>query len=128
MAAIRRALVVEDDAGCRLAVEKRLRLDLFQTRGAVSAGEALAVLQQWRADLVVLDLALGAVSGLDLLRLARSDRALAGSALLVITNSRDLDLIGRAYALGAGACLTKPYQTEILSALARNLVSGQVAL
>jgi DNA-binding response OmpR family regulator len=124
----RRALVVEDDPASRLAVEKRLRLDLFETLGVASGLSGLHALRAWRPDLVVVDLALNGMSGLDLLRMKARDPALAGIPVLVVTSSQDLDVLAGVYALGAGACLGKPYNPERLSALARNLVRRPVAL
>lgn len=128
MAIGRRALVVEDDPACRLRVEKRLRLDLFETLGVASGLSGLQALRDWRPDLVVLDLALNGMSGLDLLRVKARDPALAAIPVLVVTSSQDIDVLAGVYALGAGACLGKPYLPERLSALARNLMRWPVAL
>jgi DNA-binding response OmpR family regulator len=117
-----RILVVEDEPAWRLALEKRLRLDLFQTRGAARQVCALELMSAWHPDLVVLDLALdGPLAGIDLLRAKRRDPEAAAIPVLVITASRDQETLDTVYKEGASACLAKPYQPERLSALARNL-------
>jgi DNA-binding response OmpR family regulator len=118
-----RVLVVEDEPGWRLALEKRLRLDLFLTRGAERQARALELMSAWHPDLVVLDLALdGPLAGIDLLRAKRLEPEAAAIPVLVVTASRDQETLDSVHREGASACLAKPYQPERLSALARNLV------
>jgi DNA-binding response OmpR family regulator len=121
--AAQRVLVVEDEPACRLGIEKRLRLELFQTRGAARQTHAFEQMRTWLPDLVVLDLALdGAQAGMDLLRAKTNDPRTAAIPVLVVTASRDRDTLAGIHVAGATSCLTKPYQPARLSALARHLV------
>jgi two-component system alkaline phosphatase synthesis response regulator PhoP len=121
--ATKRVLVVEDEPAWRLAIEKRLRLELYQTRGAGRQNEAFELMRTWRPDLIVLDLALdGPRAGVDLLRAKSREPRTAAIPVLVVTACRDREALAGIHVEGATACLSKPYQPQRLSALARYLV------
>jgi two-component system phosphate regulon response regulator PhoB len=123
----KRVLVVEDEPAWRLAIEKRLRLELFQTCGTGRQAHAFELMRTWRPDLVVLDLALdGPLAGMDLLRAKNREPRTAAIPVLVVTACRDREALAGIHVAGATACLSKPFQPERLSALARNLMRRRV--
>jgi DNA-binding NtrC family response regulator len=113
---VRKILVVDDDAEVLDTTA-----DYFVTRGfevirATNGLEALLQFKRERPDAVVLDLGMPRLGGLDALK-----RMLAfdpGVRVVVVTGQTDLELHGRARALGATAVLLKPVVLpDLLTAL-----------
>ena len=105
-------LVVEDDAALREFLCTAL-LDEFDVECAVSGEEAI--------DVVLLDFMLPGVNGLDVVRRIRSDPALSGIPVLVMTAFSEIEA-GEAEAAGASRFLAKPFDRHELKAAVRDLL------
>ena len=117
------ALVVDDDTAMRETLVAFLRQHGYAVLPAPDGLDALRQIQANQPDILLLDLALPSASGLKVLR------SLSGRApdLMVIVMSGVLDdewSERAAFALGAKACLRKPFR---LAALQSGLKSGAQA-
>ena len=115
MTAIRRVLVVEDDANDACLTTRFLRrwrqpLDVTVATGL---GDALAYLRSTPdVALVLLDHRLPGGSGLDLLATLRASEALRTVPVVVLTGNTDGSVVHRAREAGANSCVLKPLDPE----------------
>src|SRR5437764_760514 len=100
--------------------------DLLQDAGyavveAVDGLHALEHLHAARPDLILLDLMLPGETGWDFLRARRSDPDLQRIRVLVIS-AAPKDRLLEAKALGADGFVSKPFDMDVLTALAQTFV------
>ncbi len=113
-------LVVEDDSALREFLCTALA-DEFEVECAVSGEEAIELAQRTRPDVVLLDVMLPGVNGLDVVRRIRSDPALSGIPVLVMTAFSEIEA-GEAEAAGADRFLAKPFDLHELKAAVKDLL------
>ena len=113
-------LVVEDDSALREFLCTALA-DEFEVECAMSGEEAIERAQRVRPDVVLLDVMLPGVNGLDVVRRIRSDPALKGIPVLVMTAFSDIEA-GEAEAAGADRFLAKPFDLHELTAAVKDLL------
>ena len=113
-------LVVEDDSALREFLCTALA-DEFEVECAMSGEEAIERAQRVRPDVVLLDVMLPGVNGLDVVRRIRSDSALKGIPVLVMTAFSDIEA-GEAEAAGADRFLAKPFDLHELTAAVKDLL------
>jgi FixJ family two-component response regulator len=102
--------VVDDDASCRTAIGRLLRLWGFRIESFESAEEFLR--QPSGAHCLILDLHLGGMSGLELqARLAEEGKPMP---IVFVTAMEDSAIRRRALAAGAAAYLAKPFDERLL--------------
>jgi two-component system, response regulator RegA len=116
-ATVKRLLVVDDDAVFRARLVKAIALRGYETYGAASLNEALALARQVDPKRGVIDLRIGAESGLDLVRrLMEMDSTMQ---LVILTGYGSIATAVEAVRLGAANYLSKPADTDqILAAFA----------
>lgn len=100
-------VLVEDDAREAELVVSALGAGVRVTTVADGA-TALAQLRARRPRLVLLDLKMGGATGFDVLAAVRTDAALRGVPVVVLTSSSDPRDVERAYSLGAHGYVVKP--------------------
>lgn len=113
-------LVVEDDSALREFLCTALA-DEFEVACAMSGEEAIELAQRVRPDVVLLDVMLPGVNGLDVVRRIRSDPALSGIPVLVMTAFSEIEA-GEAEAAGADRFLAKPFDLHELTAAVKDLL------
>jgi FixJ family two-component response regulator len=105
-------VVIEDDAGERLAIGRLLSAGGFAPAPYASAEEFLAAPPDEAPLCLLLDIHLRGMTGLDL-----QDRLNASGAtipIIVITASSDARLQTRAETAGCAAFLRKPFESHVL--------------
>jgi two-component system chemotaxis response regulator CheY len=119
-------LIVEDDARMRQLVAHAVARAGFDAvvSEAGDGVEALALLSGKRFDLVISDVFMPNLDGRQLLARMRTDPALAGVPVLMITGDPAPALLRELHALGARACLAKPFTPEALRRTLARLLSG----
>ncbi len=113
-------LIVDDEEGMRVGLEKALSLEGYRVTSAATGAEALAKARQERFDCAFVDLRLPDLSGTDLL----SDLKSSGTAVVIITAYATVDTAVRAMKLGAVDYLQKPFDNHDIVALADRLCLG----
>ncbi len=113
-------LIVDDEEGMRLGLEKTLALEGYRVASAATGAEARHLARGARFDCAFVDLKLPDVSGTDLL----TDLRQAGTAVVVITAFASVDTAVRAMKLGAIDYLQKPFDNQDIVALADRLCVG----
>jgi len=118
-----RILVVDDQHDLRLLIRLSLRA-LGEVAQAASADEALAQLRSARPDLLVLDNWLGeGVNGLELCRQLKSDPAMAGMKIMLLSACGQQSDIADGLAAGADYYMVKPFSPEGLVEAATQLLA-----
>jgi len=113
-------LVVDDEEGMRVGLEKALSLEGYRVSSAATGAEARRRARQERFDCAFVDLKLPDLSGTDLL----SDLKQSGTAVVIITAFASVDTAVHAMKLGAVDYLQKPFDNHDIVALADRLCLG----
>ena len=121
-----RILVVDDQPEMVSIVAEVLEAEGYEVASATSGTEALALVQRLRPDLVLLDVVLGDANGVDLCRRIKSDPALAGVFVILISGvATRLDERVAGLDGGADEYLLKPFQPPELLARVSSLMRVQ---
>jgi len=107
-------LLVDDDRIILDIVSGFLQRFACEISCAESVEGALQLLERQRFDLVLTDLQLGNGSGLDVLRRAQQKNSRCRPVLVMMTGSRDMELIAAGYEAGADKVVLKPLSMAIL--------------
>ncbi|WP_043645571.1 HDOD domain-containing protein [Fundidesulfovibrio putealis] len=114
-------LVVDDEQNIREILRESLESKGYVVEVAQDGEVALSLLRQNRYQLMILDIRMPSRDGLSLLREANSF-AEPAMPVLVLTGMASEQELSEARALGAAACLRKPFQVEELLELASKLL------
>ncbi|MET1052446.1 MAG: response regulator [Mycetocola sp.] len=123
-----RVVIADDDADMRMLVGIAVRKAGLELAAVTADGdEAWQAITEHRPDLIVLDVSMPGMSGLDVCRLVKSDPALAGIPVLLL--SAGVSGASRAAGIDAGATdfMPKPFSPRALAAKLLVLAGGQAA-
>ncbi len=117
----RTILVIDDEAGIRIALKKLFSRSNAEVRTAETADEAIEIVEGWRIDVVILDLNLGrGKSGIDVLRAIRCIEEEV--PVIIITGYGTIDNAVSAMKEGASDFVLKPVDnTSLLEIVSKNL-------
>lgn len=94
----------------------------FEVQTAASGTAAMRKARIFRPALLILDIILPGISGFDVCKLLKSDPETANIIILFVTSLDSKDMRTRAYELGAGDFMTKPFNQEALLTRIRELL------
>ncbi|RZI92197.1 MAG: response regulator, partial [Variovorax sp.] len=119
-----RILIADDEPNIVVSLEYLMRREGHAVSIARDGQEALEHIRSERPDLVLLDVMMPGKSGFEVLQAVRTDEALAGIKVLMLTaKGRDTD-IAKGLALGADGYMTKPFSTRELAERVRALLGS----
>lgn len=109
-----RIVVADDDDDIRDLVSFKLRQAGYDVSAVSDGSAALESIRAELPQLAVLDVMMPGLSGVDVLREVRSDPALDGVAVILLTaRSRDTD-VDEGFAAGADDYIVKPFSPREL--------------
>ncbi len=115
-------LIADDEPNILVSLEFLMKREGYEVLLARDGNEALAVIARERPALVLLDVMMPGKSGFDVCQEARSNEALSGMKIVLVTaKGRETD-IAKGMALGANDYVTKPFSTKDLAARVRALL------
>jgi CheY-like chemotaxis protein len=121
----RSVLIVDDEQHIRLLIEQALEeladdgVDLFT---AADGEEALEVIEAQHPDLVFLDVMMPRRNGFEVCRAVKQDLGLTATHVVLLTAKGQAYDREQGMAAGADAYLTKPFDPDVLLAIARGVV------
>ena len=101
-------MIVEDEADAAELFAEMMRVSGFRILKTTSSAPAIDMMTAEKPDVVLLDVMMAEVSGLDILRAMRSDPALAGIAVVIVSAKGMPADIRHGLEAGASTYLTKP--------------------
>jgi CheY-like chemotaxis protein len=118
-------LLVDDEPNIRETVSFILEMEGFRVVTAQDGEEAIAQVRRLQPPVVLLDAMLPRRDGFDVCRTIKTDPALAGTKVVMLTALGQRTDQDRALAAGADYYVTKPFDEEELLALLAKLTSGE---
>ena len=109
-----RVLVVEDDADINALLQESLRLEGYDSVGALTGAVAMAEVERRLPDLVLLDQMLPDLDGLEICRLLRADTRTARVPIIFLTARAGEEERVRGLSSGADDYVTKPFSMREL--------------
>ena len=114
-------LVADDDDDILLLVTTRLKRDGYEVVQARNGIEAIARVQEHKPAVAVLDVGMPGLDGIEVLSAIRSDPALTGTRVLLLTAKAQESDVRRGFDAGADAYVKKPFSPAELAARVREL-------
>lgn len=119
-----RVLCVDDEEDIRTILGLALSLDpSFEVEIVESGPELLALAVAGGYDAFLLDGMMPGMDGYEVCRRLKADPATSGTPVVVLTAKTQREEMARAIALGATACLTKPFDPLSLASELRAVLS-----
>ncbi len=127
-----RILVIDDDADIHALIVAMLRPLQATIVGTGTGAEGLAAARAVLPDLILLDHELPDSTGLDILHQLRSEPALAGIPVIVVTGSESRQVLTACFAAGAADYIRKPFfgaelRARVCSVIERQRMLAQLA-
>jgi signal transduction histidine kinase/response regulator RpfG family c-di-GMP phosphodiesterase len=116
-------LVVDDNPDLRSYVSSVLQRQGYQVHTAEQGAQGLEVAAAHSPDLIITDLMMPGVSGLEMIARIRTDEALQGTPIILLTAKVDDETRLEGAEQGADAYLSKPFNDRELLAEVRNLLA-----
>jgi DNA-binding response OmpR family regulator len=117
-------VVADDDEDILLLVTTRLHRDGFEVVQARNGIEAVARVQERKPRVAVLDVGMPGLDGLEVLAAIRSDPALSGTRVLLLTAKAQESDVRRGFDHGADGYMKKPFSPAALAERVRELYDG----
>lgn len=115
-------VVIAEDNGDMRKLLVHLLSSEFQVRAARNGREALELVRERAPALVITDVMMPEMSGTELCEAIKTDPALAGVPVMLVTSKAEREMKIHGLELGADDYVTKPFHPRELVARARSLV------
>ena len=109
-----RVLFIDDDPLVGKLVRDLLEQEGYQVAVAISGKEGLNIARAQPPDVFLLDIMMPGMDGFQVCEAIRRDDALRSIPVVMLTAMESQKLNERAFAVGAEACMTKPFSPERL--------------
>jgi two-component system sensor histidine kinase/response regulator len=109
-------LVVDDDAGNRDVLSRRLNRQGHRVMTASNGNDALHVMREVAFDVVLLDIMMPDMDGYEVLGLIKADERLQHIPVIMISAVSEVQSVVRCIEAGAEDYLTKPFNPTLLKA------------
>ncbi|PYB70390.1 MULTISPECIES: response regulator [Rhizobium] len=115
-------LTVDDSASIRMTTRIALTNAGYNVTEAVDGADGLQKMKSGSFDLIVTDLNMPNMDGLTMIRNLRQLPAYMGTPVIFLTTESDGDIKQQAKAAGATGWLTKPFDADNLTKIARKVL------
>jgi len=117
----RTVLTIDDSRAIRDMVSFTLSPQGFTVIGAENGAEGLERFRAEKLALVITDLNMPVMNGLDFIRRARSETVNTGVPIIMLSTENKPELKAEGKAAGATGWINKPFDADLLTAVARKL-------
>lgn len=111
----KRIVVADDDPTIVTLVSLRLESDEYEVCAAPSGDEALKAIRAQPTDAAILDVQMPGTGGLATLEQIKSDPAIAGTPVMILTGERNPETVMQALGGGAADYMVKPFDPDTLA-------------
>jgi len=118
-------LIVDDEPELVKAIEVRLRANGYQVEIAYDGEEGVKKAGEFNPDLIILDIVMPKLNGYEVCKILKSNEETRDIPILILTASQQRELEKKCLALGAKVALMKPFETEELLLLVKQLLKSQ---
>ncbi|THF65543.1 response regulator [Pseudothauera nasutitermitis] len=119
----KKILIVDDEQNIVISLEFLMKREGYEVSVASDGEEAVARIRAEQPDLVLLDVMMPKKGGFEVCQEVKSDAALKGVRILMLTaKGRDTE-VAKGLAMGADAYMTKPFSTKDLVEKVRGLLA-----
>ncbi|MDD3353476.1 response regulator [Zoogloea sp.] len=118
----KKILIADDEQNIVISLEFLMKREGFVVCIANDGREALEKIRSEGPDLVLLDVMMPHKNGFDVCQEIKSDPALQGIRVLMLTAKGRETEVSKGLALGADAYMTKPFSTKELVAKVKSLL------
>ena len=118
-----RILVADDDVDIRELVEFKLSTLGHEIVAVNDGASAIDACREHKPDLAVLDVMMPGMSGLDAIRVIRSDPALVGIPVILLTARAQESDVETGFDSGADDYITKPFSPRELASRVQALLA-----
>jgi len=122
---VSRVLIADDEPNIVISLEFLMKQEGHEVAIAVDGEDALDLLAAFQPDLVLLDVMMPKRSGFEVLQRIRTDSALPNPVVVMLTARGREAEEEKGKALGADRYITKPFATQELIEVVRELLEGQ---
>jgi two-component system phosphate regulon response regulator PhoB len=110
----KRIVVADDDPTIVTLVSLRLEADDYEVCSAPTGDEALKAIRARPTDAAILDVQMPGTGGLAILEQIKSDPAIAGMPVMMLTGERNPETVMQALGSGAADYMVKPFDPDTL--------------
>ncbi|MFI5361392.1 MAG: response regulator transcription factor [Elusimicrobiota bacterium] len=124
-------LLIDDDAALVEMLKDHFEFEGFEVFKALDGVEGIELARSKKPDAVVLDFTMPRMDGLEVCRRLKEDPETKGIPILMLSADAQQKTIQKVLALGAAACMGKPFSIDALRTKVSELVfhpSGGVSL
>ncbi|MDP8265856.1 MAG: response regulator [Candidatus Aceula meridiana] len=120
-------LIVEDEPGQRLAIQKIIEKAGYKTLLAENGAQGLAEARAHKPDLIVLDVVMPHIDGIEVCRQLKDEASTMAIPIIFLTSQDSPDDVVRHFDLGADMHLAKPVDAkELLSQIQTSFENPRV--
>ncbi len=120
-----RILITDDDKIFRYLVKEILIEEGYEVIEAENGKQALEILKNGKIDLVILDVDMPEMNGFETLNKIREDENLFNIPVIMLTVKAMMEDQLQGFEYGADEYLAKPFESQILLAKIKNLLTPQ---
>ena len=117
-------LVADDEPNIVISLEYLMKREGYNVLVATDGIQALEMIQRERPALVLLDVMMPGKTGFEVCQEVKSDPALGGVRILMLTAKGRENDVSKGLALGADGYMTKPFSTRELVEKVRKLIGA----
>jgi DNA-binding response OmpR family regulator len=118
-------LIIDDEPELVKAIEVRLKANGYEVETAYDGEQGIKKAEEFRPDLIILDIVMPKLNGYEVCKILKSKQDTRNIPILVLTASQQRELEKKCLALGAKVALMKPFETEELLLLVKQLLGNQ---
>jgi DNA-binding response OmpR family regulator len=120
-----KVLVVDDEPFILMMIEDKLKRAGYQVITSRSSRGIIDVVRKERPDLIILDWMMPGLSGIDVCTMLKSDSALSGIPVFMLTAKGQEDDEKAGLRCGVDRYITKPFSPKLLLEMVDELLGGK---
>ena len=118
-------LIVEDNLDMNKFLQEILQEHFLHVYAAMDGCEAMEVIRNRMPDIIVSDVMMPKMDGFELCQTVKNDLDISHIPIVLLTARNDTESNMLGYKMGADAYLPKPFETELLVTVLKNILKNR---